>query len=522
MKENSFLQERIKNYISTFSNVELLHIDKDFFKTRCKIHDNVDIHKTKTFYKNYIKRNSSPCKICRNEERIKKIKNTLGKRFSHLKHLKEEKETRKIQKKQRKFQSQIERAKKIHNNYYSYEKITLENFENKYWTIICPKHGEFKQLKKEHLRGSKCFHCYVESISYNYDRFVKKFLKNNEYLEISESDYKGYGKISRFKCKIHGYFYAIPEKLVKRGIEYGCKKCLSNKSLWEEEVKDFIEKNLQINVIERNKIIKTNNSKFEIDIFCPEYNIGIECNGIYFHSDKFCDKNYHLNKTKECEKINVKLIQIFEDEWKFKKEIVKNILKNTFNKNHNVIYARNLVIKTIPENIAKSFYEKYHIQGWCRSSISFGAYNGSSLVACMSFSRKRPGIGSKKINDVVELTRYATDGGRYPGLATKIFKYYLKNYHKRGEKIITYADKRYYSGNVYLKMGFKMIRESGPNYYYVIGDKRYHRYHFSKMRLKEIFGEEICHSYSEKEIMENLGILKIYDCGHLVFEYSQE
>ncbi len=29
----------------------------------------------------------------------------------------------------------------------------------------------------------------------------------------------------------------------------------------------------------------------EIDIFLPDYKIGIECDGIYWHSEKFKDKN---------------------------------------------------------------------------------------------------------------------------------------------------------------------------------------------------------------------------------------
>ena len=54
------------------------------------------------------------------------------------------------------------------------------------------------------------------------------------------------------------------------------------------------------------KIIKP----YEIDFFIPEKNIGIETNGIYWHSSKFKNKNYHLNKTELCMEKNISLIHI--------------------------------------------------------------------------------------------------------------------------------------------------------------------------------------------------------------------
>ncbi|MCS7317296.1 MAG: hypothetical protein NZZ41_03110 [Candidatus Dojkabacteria bacterium] len=512
----------IKNYLKDeFSDIFLIDINNNNFKTFCRTHSNEDVHNTFTFPKNYITRKASPCKICRNNFRIKKIRNTLQK--IHNSHEKEKIKSINIKNKQdeknnKDYVDQIDKAKKIHENYYKYDKVTLENFRSKYWTIICPEHGEFKQLKKEHLRGHKCYKCYVKSISYDYDFFVKNFVKKDSPISISRDDYVDYNSISKFKCKKHGYFYITPSKLVNRGINYGCKKCFANKSLWEEEVKLFLDE-LNVSLIERNKIIKNGKSKFELDIFCPNENIGIECNGIYWHSSKFCDKNYHINKTNQCEKLGIRLIQIFEDEWKYKKDIVKNILRTIFNKNNNVEYARNLIIDEISEKTAKQFYDKYHIQGWCRSTTSLGAFNRFyQLVGCMSFSNKRPGIGSKTNNMIIELTRFATDGGRYPGLASKFFKYYLKNYYNGG-KIISYADRRFYTGKVYPQLGFKHVRTTGPNYFYVIDNKRIHRFSFAKTRLKEIFGENICKIYSEREIMEGMDIPKVYDCGHIVFEY---
>ena len=67
-----------------------------------------------------------------------------------------------------------------------------------------------------------------------------------------------------------------------------------------------------------------------MDIYIPSKNIAIEYYGIYWHSELYVDKDYHLNKTELCNDKGVKLIHIFEDEWVNKQDIVKSRLKNLF------------------------------------------------------------------------------------------------------------------------------------------------------------------------------------------------
>jgi len=61
----------------------------------------------------------------------------------------------------------------------------------------------------------------------------------------------------------------------------------------------------------------------ELDIYLPEYNVAIEFNGLYWHSELYKEKDYHLNKTLECKKKGVDLLHIFEDDWVFKQDIIK-------------------------------------------------------------------------------------------------------------------------------------------------------------------------------------------------------
>lgn len=112
----------------------------------------------------------------------------------------------------------------------------------------------------------------------------------------------------------------------------------------------------------------------EIDIFLPSYNIGIEYNGNLWHSEKFGkDRNYHFNKTKECEKNRIKLIQIFEDEYMLHKKIVFCKLLHTLKINNNLerIAGRKCEIRQISKNDAEVFLQKKTYSRFCRIHYLF-------------------------------------------------------------------------------------------------------------------------------------------------------
>ena len=56
---------------------------------------------------------------------------------------------------------------------------------------------------------------------------------------------------------------------------------------------------------------------YELDIYVPSKKAAIEFNGIRWHSiENETTIDYHLYKTQRCEDAGVKLIHIWEDEWK--------------------------------------------------------------------------------------------------------------------------------------------------------------------------------------------------------------
>jgi hypothetical protein len=328
------------------------------------------------------------------------------------------------------------------------------------------------------------------------------------------------------------------DELNKKFFKYKCKKCNSEfeergyasfvcdichpkvKSKYENELGKFLSNN-GIPFIQNHR--KLLNNKFEIDFYIPELNIGIEFNGLYYHSEISGGKhkNYHTDKLKTCNDNGVDLIQIFEDEWVNKKDIVLSKLKNKLNILHNnKIYARNVKIKEIGNTEKNIFLMENHIQGSDVSKYKYGGYINDELVSVMTFSTPNISKGNKNVNlHEYELSRYCCKHDIIcVGMFSKFLKHFIKN--QTVSKIITFADRRYSgSNNVYEKCGFKLTNITPPNYWYYHKNeiKRHHRFSFNKHTIIEKYNGNP--NISEWENMKNMNFDRIWDCGNFKYEF---
>lgn len=249
---------------------------------------------------------------------------------------------------------------------------------------------------------------------------------------------------------------------------------------------------------------KTQLYPFELDIYIPDLKLAFEYNGLYWHSESAGKSRwYHRKKLSECMKKDITLIQIFEDEWIHSKEKVVGRIKAKLGVSDK-IYGRNCIIRSIDKKVAFEFLNKYHIQGRGQAVYCYGLYHNNELVAVMSFSKLNKAKGSTHTEGVYELNRYASVGTVIGG-ASKLFRQFIKDVLPN--KIITYSDLRWNSGEMYEKLGFEKIGETTPGYWYVSGTKRIHRY---KLRKQKDEPSDI----PESELRKSQGYHKIWDCGH--------
>ena len=404
------------------------------------------------------------------------------------------------------------RFENIHGLTYSYENMKYTGAHRKI-EIICKKHGTFKQTPNSHLKGAGCPKCASGNLSdkkrYNNDKFFEKlnpqFSKLYDYVKTYYIDYNTNIEII---CKKHGSFFQKPYIHLQN---HGCPKCVSHISKSEVEVQDFA-KSLNLEIVENNrKVLKGK----ELDIYIPELKIAIEFNGLYWHSDLYKENNYHSTKTQQCATEGIKLIHIFEDEWLYKKDIVKSRLQNILGKTNDKIYARNTVVKEIDSKTARLFLDQNHIQGFVGAKIYLGLFFKNELCSIMTFGNLRKNLGSKSIEGHYELLRFCNKLNiTVVGGASKLFKHFLKNYNPTN--VISYADRRWSSGELYYHLGFNHLYNSKPNYFYVSKNTREPRFKYRKdILVKEGFDS----NKTEREIMAERGFSRIYDCGAMKFEY---
>lgn len=357
---------------------------------------------------------------------------------------------------------------------------------------------------------------YSEKIKSKMKEKISLFLNNNNLQLLGNYNIQRKRNVDEnvfydFKClKCNTVFESHLHSNVPR-----CPKCFPKySSIAEQEIKEFI-KNLGFDVLENDR--KTIGK--ELDILVLEKNLAIEFNGLYWHREQNGkDRKYHLNKSNLCKEKNIDLIHIFEDEWFYKKDIIRSIIKNKLGIIDNKIYARKCEIREISNKEAIEFYKKNHIQGGINSKINIGLYYNNELVSCLSFSKFR------FLTDEVkryEITRFANKlNNSVIGGFSKLLSFFKKNFVF--SEIITYSDKRYFNGEIYKNNGFEQSKDTQPDYFYVRKSevKRYNRMAFQKHKLSNLL-ESYNKDLTEYENMLNNGYDRIWGCGNHKFILKQ-
>ena len=383
-------------------------------------------------------------------------------------------------------------------------KIKRTNLE-RYGVEYLMKSNEFKnKIKQINLEKYRVEHCSQRHINdfenvRNKDFILKEFVKNEKFL------------INEF-CEYFNLSESQANKIRKElNIIYPNRNNI----------------NYRLNK-EFNFIFEENNRStikpYEIDLFSKEHNLGIEYNGLLWHSygksehSRFnnfndLDKNYHLRKTELCESKNIQLLHIFENEWlnETKKEIWKSVIKSKLGILENKIFARKCQIFPVDTKTASKFLEKNHLQGSVNASIKLGLFLDSELVSLMTIGKSR---FSKKYE--YELLRFANKTNTSViGAFSKLLKYFERNYNPKN--IISYANRRWSNGKVYEVNSFTLINVAKPNYFYFKDSNiLYSRIKFQKHKLKNLL-DNFDSSKTEMENMIDNGYRVIFDSGNKVY-----
>ena len=230
----------------------------------------------------------------------------------------------------------VEMCKKVHGDKYIYDDIIFQGMKSKILNIKCPKHGYFDQIAYDHIKGFGCEKCKFENQIMAKDEFVEKATKvHNGFYSYDKEKMVFVNTNIKIPiiCPIHGEFWQRPANHL---LGVGCPCCQSSKL--ENEIAELLKTN-NINFIQKHHTIWL--GRLELDFYLPQYNIGIECQGLqhfepitYFNGDEGLKHTIERDKRKLklCNENNLKLLyysnlgiqypyKVFEDKNLLLKEI---------------------------------------------------------------------------------------------------------------------------------------------------------------------------------------------------------
>jgi very-short-patch-repair endonuclease len=268
--------------------------------------------------------------------------------------------------------------------------------------------------------------------------------------------------------------------------KYGFDKAITI-GKYQTDIESVIENILQSNNIKYQHSTKLD--KYYPDFILPDYNIIIEADGLYWHSDAVNkNNNYHKEKMFCYESLGYRTLFFRENEINNQTDIVASIIKNSC-KMSNKIYARQCKIVELDKQERKMFFNSNHLMG-VGSGRCYGLSFGNNIVSALQFTIK---------NNVVDISRFCNVlNTSVTGGYSKLINSVIIN-HKDVNKIQTFVDRRYGVGSYLISMGFELLTNR-LSFVWIKNEKTYHR-----MKYRGNSGYEY-------------GMYKLWDCGQYKFE----
>lgn len=233
----------------------------------------------------------------------------------------------------------------------------------------------------------------------------------------------------------------------------------------------------------------------EVDIYLPEKKLAIEFNGLYWHSELYKNKEYHLNKTLACREKGVCLLHIWEDEWTDRRDVVKSRLLEVLGLQNEVVDAEECDVVELSHEEMGIFLRRNDIVDYKKSTYRLGLNKGGESIVVMSLEKKGD---NWVLNHCCARINTKVTGG-----LSKLFTHFVR---ERTPMLVTSKfPNSWDSGTLYSDLGFHLVGEITPGHFYL--DGRF------KTRLRRI----------PKSIRETGDkCIRIYDCGQQKLEWRDE
>ena len=399
-----------------------------------------------------------------------------------------------------------EAAKQKHGNQYSYS-ITKWHRATTKIEIVCPVHGSFWQLTFKHINnGSGCPQCANDKLRMPFNDFIQRagVVQNNKYI-YPEQEFKNVKQHINIICPKHGVFTNIAEQHLLGAGCWQC-HCVNASSKPQRELFDFVSQHVSAVIGDKQTI-----PPFEIDVLVPNV-LGLELHGLYWHSfnapETTQERHKHLQKFEMCRVLGLPLLQIWESEWRDKRNICESIILGKLNK-HIKLAARKTTFKSISSMEATVFLNTNHLLGDTPlKEHCFGLFHDNELVMVAVFC--------SHTRNKISLTRMAGKCGlSVVGGASKLLKHSIQSLPREwtGCDLVSFSDRRYSTGNLYQRLGFMHDGSLPPSYWYTDSKNVLNKRKFRKDKLSRLF-EDYKSDQTEAENMFAHGYRRLWDAGY--------
>ena len=245
---------------------------------------------------------------------------------------------------------------------------------------------------------------------------------------------------------------------------------------------------------------KCENNLIEIDPY-PTHN---STWGIF--SDGPMDKYYHRDKSQLAEENGYRCIHVWD--WDDKAKIVKLLLPRKR------VFARKCTVREVDLNTTREYLNEHHLQGYAKDEIRIGLYYNDELVSIMTFGKPRY---NKKCD--YELIRYCSSYDVVGG-AEKLFSHFIKDYNPN--QVVSYCDKSKFTGNTYIKLGFKFISNTVSKHWYNPKTDIHVTDNLLRQRgFDQLFGTSYGKGTSNEALMLEAGFVEIFDAGQTTYIWTR-
>lgn len=395
------------------------------------------------------------------------------------------------------------------NNPIPSDQITARSARNVWWK---DSYGhEWKAPVKNRAKGQGCPVCSNRTVLSGFNDLATLHPSLAKEWDSAKNDVLlaevvGSGKKSYWwRCSQGHSWKAVIDNRIR--LQSGCPQCVSHVSKAETEVADFVRSVLPDTEVLTNtrKIIKPK----ELDIYIPSKHVAIEFHGLFWHTESAGKtRNYHCDKFRACEAKGVQLIQVWEDEWNNKQEIVKRMLASKLGVSQDKrVFARKTHVVTVDKGTARSFLDANHIQGYASGTYYLGLRTNDTeeLVAVMVL---------RKLGNEFYLDRYATSC-QVVGGQGKLLSWVHENLDFR--QLVTFADLQVSNGYLYRVTGWTENKVLSPDYRYVVDGERVHKFNYRLKRFKNDPDLLWRDGLSERELALLNGLDRVWDSGKIRF-----